>query len=96
LRGNARHLPQRHARAAGGDWLGRPRCCDASGAARAWGAAQALYRNPAALFVARLFSEINELPLRVEGGALRTPIGVPGLGEGEAAIVCIRRRAIAW
>jgi iron(III) transport system ATP-binding protein len=61
------------------------------------GKAEALYRNPADLFVARLFSEINEIPVRVEGGALRTPIGVfavPGLEEGDAAILCIRRRAI--
>jgi hypothetical protein len=43
-----------------------------------------LYRNPEHLFVARLFSEIIEIPRRVEGGALRTPIGafaVPDLGE---------------
>jgi iron(III) transport system ATP-binding protein len=61
------------------------------------GKAEALYRNPADLFVARLFSEINEIPLSVEGGALRTPIGtfaVPGLEEGDPAILCIRRRAI--
>jgi iron(III) transport system ATP-binding protein len=61
------------------------------------GAAEELYRNPADLFVARLFSEINEIPLRVEGGAVRTPIGVfavPGLDEGDDAILCIRRRAI--
>jgi iron(III) transport system ATP-binding protein len=61
------------------------------------GKAEALYRNPADLFVARLFSEINEIPLQVKGGALRTPIGVfavPGLDEGDAAILCIRRRAI--
>jgi iron(III) transport system ATP-binding protein len=61
------------------------------------GKAEALYRNPADLFVARLFSEINEIPLSVEGGALRTPIGtfaVPGLDEGDAAILCIRRRSI--
>ena len=33
----------------------------------------------------------------MEGGALRTPIGtfvVPELDEGDAAILCIRRRAI--
>ena len=50
------------------------------------GKAEELYRNPADLFVARLFSEINEIPVRVEGGALRTPIGVfvvPELGEGD-------------
>jgi iron(III) transport system ATP-binding protein len=61
------------------------------------GKAEALYREPADLFVARLFSEINEIPLKVEGGALRTPIGVfvvPDLSEGDAAILCIRRRAI--
>ncbi|HJU32940.1 MAG TPA: ABC transporter ATP-binding protein [Hyphomicrobiaceae bacterium] len=61
------------------------------------GKAETLYRNPADLFVARLFSEINEIPMRVEGGALRTPVGVfavPGLEEGDAAILCIRRRAI--
>jgi iron(III) transport system ATP-binding protein len=61
------------------------------------GKAEELYRNPADLFVARLFSEINEIPLRVEGGAVRTPIGtfaVPGLAEGDEAILCIRRRSI--
>ena len=61
------------------------------------GKAEELYRNPADLFVARLFSEINEIPMRVQGGALRTPIGVfvvPELAEGEAATLCIRRRAI--
>ena len=54
-------------------------------------------RETADLFVARLFSEINEVPFVVEGGALRTPIGtfvVPELGDGDEAIVCIRRRAI--
>jgi iron(III) transport system ATP-binding protein len=61
------------------------------------GKAVELYRNPADLFVARLFSEINEIPLRVDGGALRTPIGtfvVPDLADGDEAILCIRRRAI--
>lgn len=61
------------------------------------GKAQELYRNPADLFVARLFSEINEIPVRVEGGALRTPVGtfvVPDLADGDDAILCIRRRAI--
>jgi iron(III) transport system ATP-binding protein len=61
------------------------------------GKAEELYRNPADLFVARLFSEINEIPVRVEGGALRTPVGtfvVPDLADGDDAILCIRRRAI--
>jgi iron(III) transport system ATP-binding protein len=61
------------------------------------GKAEELYRNPADLFVARLFSEINEIAVPVLGGALRTPIGtfvVPGLEEGATAVLCIRRRAI--
>jgi iron(III) transport system ATP-binding protein len=61
------------------------------------GKAEDLYRNPADLFVARLFSEINEIPFVVKGGALRTPVGtfvVPDLGDGDTAILCIRRRAI--
>ena len=61
------------------------------------GKAEDLYRSPADLFTARLFSEINEIPMSVEGSALRTPIGifvVPELGDGDEAILCIRRRAI--
>jgi iron(III) transport system ATP-binding protein len=61
------------------------------------GKAEELYRSPADLFTARLFSEINEIPVSVEGGALRTPVGtfvVPELSDGEEAILCIRRRAI--
>ncbi|MGH6815650.1 MAG: ABC transporter ATP-binding protein [Hyphomicrobiaceae bacterium] len=62
------------------------------------GTAEELYRHPADLFVARLFSEINEIPLEVRGGALRTPLGtfqLPDLGEGDAAVLCIRQRSIA-
>lgn len=61
------------------------------------GKAEELYHNPAELFVARLFSEINEVPCRVVDGALRTPLGifsVPGLAEGEMAILCLRQRGI--
>jgi iron(III) transport system ATP-binding protein len=61
------------------------------------GKAEELYRSPADLFVARLFSEINEIPWVVEGTALRTPIGtfvVPDLADGDRAVLCIRRRAI--
>ncbi len=62
------------------------------------GRAHDLHRNPTDLFVARLFSEINEVPWTVEGGALRTPIGtfmVPEIGEGDRAVLCLRQRAIA-
>ena len=61
------------------------------------GGAGELYRNPADLFVARLFSEINEVPWPVENGALRTPVGTfpaPENGNGERAVLCIRQRAI--
>lgn len=61
------------------------------------GKAEELYRHPADLFVARLFSEVNEIACTVAGGALRTPIGTfaaPELAEGDTAILCIRYRAI--
>ncbi len=56
-----------------------------------------LYHSPAALFVARLFSEINEIPYTVRGGSIDTPVGrlpATGVGEGETAILCIRERGI--
>jgi iron(III) transport system ATP-binding protein len=61
------------------------------------GRAEELYHHPAALFVARLFSEINEIPYSVRGGAIDTPIGrVPtsGLADGETVNLCIRERGI--
>lgn len=61
------------------------------------GKAEELYHSPAELFVARLFSEINEIPFRVTEGALRTPVGVfpvPHVAEGERAILCLRQRGI--
>jgi iron(III) transport system ATP-binding protein len=61
------------------------------------GTAEELYRNPSDLFVARLFSEINEIAYPVLGDAIHTPIGTfraPGLIEGETAILCLRQRAI--
>ncbi len=61
------------------------------------GTTESLYKNPASLFVARLFSEINEIPVRVEGGKVSTPAGAfkaPGLADGTAAVLCIRERAI--
>ncbi|MFM9940953.1 MAG: ABC transporter ATP-binding protein [Hyphomicrobiaceae bacterium] len=61
------------------------------------GKARELHRNPVDIFVARLFSEVNEVPWKVVGGALRTPVGtfvVPEIAEGEDAILCLRQRAI--
>lgn len=61
------------------------------------GKAEELYHAPADLFVARLFSEINEFPARVRGGAVETPAGVfpaPGMADGTQAVVCLRERGL--
>lgn len=61
------------------------------------GKAEELYQKPAALFVARLFSEINEIVTRVEGGKIASLAGdvpAPGLAEGSKAVLCIRERSI--
>jgi iron(III) transport system ATP-binding protein len=61
------------------------------------GRAEDLYHSPADLFVARLFSEINEITYHVERGRIATPIGtldVPGLTVGARVTLCIRERGI--
>ncbi len=61
------------------------------------GRAKELYHDPANLFVARLFSAINEIALRVEGNVIRTPIGsfaVPGIEDGDMVTFCIRRTGL--
>ncbi len=61
------------------------------------GKAQDLYAHPNELFVARLFSEINEIVYRVSGGEIATPIGRIGardVPDGASAILCIRERGI--
>jgi iron(III) transport system ATP-binding protein len=64
------------------------------------GRAEDLYRHPANLFVARLFSEINEVRYVIEGGGIKTPVGRFSLPDdndmvdGDEAILCIRQRAI--
>jgi iron(III) transport system ATP-binding protein len=61
------------------------------------GSAEALYHQPAELFVARLFSEINEIGYRVGGRGVDTPIGMlpaAGLKVDERATVCIRERGV--
>ena len=61
------------------------------------GRAEELYHRPAALFVARLFSEINEIDATVAGGTVATPFGrvdAPGLRDGEKATLCIRERGV--
>jgi len=61
------------------------------------GGAEDLYAHPKALFVARLFSEINEITYPVQGGRIDTPVGIkdaPGATEGALATLCIRERGI--
>lgn len=61
------------------------------------GTAQDLYHSPSELFVARLFSEINEVAYTVVGGEIATPFGrlpVKGISDGEAVVLGVRERAI--
>jgi iron(III) transport system ATP-binding protein len=68
-----------------------------SGRVVQFGTGEELYRHPNTLFVARLFSEINEIHASVDGGSVSLPLGsfeASGLADGEPAVVCIRRRAL--
>jgi iron(III) transport system ATP-binding protein len=61
------------------------------------GKAVDLYAEPKELFVARLFSDINEVPLTVSGGAIDTPFGrlpVTDASDGDTVILCIRERGV--
>jgi iron(III) transport system ATP-binding protein len=61
------------------------------------GSAEELYHNPADLFIARLFSEINEITYPVTNGHIECPIGdlpMNDFKDGVNAIVCIRERGI--
>ncbi len=61
------------------------------------GTAEDLYHCPNELFIARLFSEINEVVCPVRAGMADTPIGplpAPGIADGVQAIVCIREQGI--
>lgn len=61
------------------------------------GSPQQLYCEPVSRFVARFFGEVNELPGRVENGAVRTPLGpvaAPGQAEGASVSVLLRPEAV--
>ncbi len=61
------------------------------------GSAEHLYHEPADLFVARLFSEINEVPATVRNGVVETPFGqfdASGHADGQAVVLGVRRRAV--
>jgi iron(III) transport system ATP-binding protein len=60
------------------------------------GTAEELYRRPASLFVARFFSEFNEIAGRCHSGVVTTPLGAfpaPGVPDGDATL-CLRPGAI--
>lgn len=61
------------------------------------GTGEDLYHDPQALFIARLFSEINELVCPVKNSVIDTPFGrrsAEGFGDVAEAIVCIREQSI--
>ncbi len=61
------------------------------------GKAEVLYAAPADLYVARLFSNINEVPAIVRAGAVATALGTvpaPGFAEGSPAVLCVRQRDV--
>src|SRR5262245_725568 len=61
------------------------------------GTALDLYRAPKDILAARTFSDLNELPARVEQGNAANPLGgffANGLHDGADAIVCVRRRRV--
>ena len=61
------------------------------------GAGEDLYRHPADLFVARLFSEINEITASVDGTRVVCALGdfpAPGFEDGEIVKLCVRQRAV--
>ena len=61
------------------------------------GTGEELYHAPSDLFVARLFSQINEVPGTVMDGEVATPFGrfrAGGHRNGANVILCIRQRAV--
>ncbi len=61
------------------------------------GPGEELYMHPNSLFVARFFSDFNEIGATVRGGAVETPFGriaAPHLEDGQRAVVCIRPQAV--
>lgn len=60
------------------------------------GPAKELYATPSSIYVARMFSDINEISCQVKGGVVETPLGRfsgRALGDGEG-ILCVRQRAL--
>lgn len=58
---------------------------------------EGIFSRPNSLFVARFFSDLNEVRGTVRSGYAQTPIGrfaAPGLAEGVSAVVAIRPQAL--
>jgi iron(III) transport system ATP-binding protein len=61
------------------------------------GKAVDLYRAPKDILAARTFSDLNELPARVEQGSANTVLGrffAGGIQDGKDAIVCVRQLGV--
>ncbi len=61
------------------------------------GKALELYRAPKDILAARTFSDLNELPARVEKGSAETALGrffAGGIADGKEAIVCVRQGGV--
>ena len=61
------------------------------------GKALDLYRAPKDILAARTFSDLNEIPARIEQGIAATALGrfpANGVAEGADAIVCVRQRGV--
>ncbi len=61
------------------------------------GTAEELYHSPSSINTARMFSELNEIPVIVKGGKVDTPFGkcaAKGIANGAQAVACIRQRDI--
>ena len=62
-----------------------------------YGTARELYDNPKNVFVARMFSEINEISSKVTNGRVITPLGnfaADHLSEGSIATLCVRQQGL--
>lgn len=61
------------------------------------GTPEELFHSPASINTARMFSDLNEIPVNIKGGKADTPFGkcpAKGIANGVQAVACIRQRDI--
>ena len=61
------------------------------------GSPEDLYSTPKDVFVARMFSEINEISCHVQNGKVETPVGdfpVQNIANGKNVILCVRQNSV--